>query len=243
MSIFGNGSRMGGWMGQPQQEPAKVTGTNVDATVGDNVGDNVDAIVDTVWQEQQEDPSKTQPGNPNQQQQQQTQAPPLDQQLEQYLKSQGLGEFMLDERDLEDFKNGNNVPAVLAKINQRIQQSHIKALENANKMINTRVEAAVQKALDGSKEYVEGKELRQLLTTKLPYTKDPAIAPVAETVFARFIEKGLNREKAIEAVDKFFKKTSALVSPENGGNNNTGGSYRQNMNKSDQDWLTALKGG
>lgn len=170
--------------------------------------------------------------------------PPPDpqKQLSDYLSSVGLEPMVLSDVEKEEMRNGN-FDSVLAKLNQRTVNAHVKALSGSKTMI----EAAVQKAMADATKNVEsrvaGRESVRMLNEALPFTKDKAVGPIAQAVMQKFLNKGMTNEDAIKGTERFFKHTAGLVEPSRSVNKNINSGFRSsngNNDESGNDWLSIL---
>ena len=224
-----------------QQQPPPQSGTNTQTNVDPN-----DALIDDIWKETKAKPNPNEPAPTQQQQTAPTQTDPA-KDVDTYLNSIGLGELKLSETELESFKTGDGVQAVIDNINKRIRDSHVKALSGASTLIEKKVKDAVELAVNSSKSFYQGEQLRGLLQDKLPWTKDPVIAPMAETVLRQLLTKGATYEQGIEGTKKYFERVQLAMDPSYvAPNKNTQGSYGNNARKPDQgntDWLKVLSPG
>lgn len=251
-----NNQQGGNQQTNQQQKTDGSQGGNNDNNNNNNKSDNIDPndkMVDDIWNEMKKDdtknggvdPTKQQNGPNNQQQQQQD--PKAE--LKSYLDGVGLGDFTLTDAQKEQIKSGEGLDAIFADINGRIQLSHTKALSGASALIDKKVKDAVAQAVGESRSYVKGEQLRSELHASLPYTKDPIIGPVAETVYKRILEKGATVPDAIKAVDKFFERVAKTRDPDYvEPNSNTRNSFRGGSSQmkegpagENEGWLDVLR--
>lgn len=175
--------------------------------------------------------------------------------LKAHLDEMGLGDLSLTEQEVDAFKNGENVPAILGKINQRIQTGYLKAMSNLSTVMDKKVEAAVRNAVQQSADMYQGERLRDILHEELPFSKDPAIGPIAETVLSRFLrDKKMSKKDAVEATRNFFKHVHRSMDPDYvEPNPNQKGSFRTGNNPppgeakgrpagENASWLATLQG-
>jgi len=108
-------------------------------------------------------------------------------------------------------------PAALnAALSQVAQNTFKRALIDTNKLINSRVDAAVETAVAKSRSGVHGDLAVQSMNVEMPFTKDPAVDPIAKAVLAQFMKKGQDASTAIDNVKKFFKRTHQISSKDLG---------------------------
>lgn len=250
-----------GWMGQDDRPPAVVIQTDnsggnnpsnpkpSDKNNTDPNSSNDDALLDNIWSDvQKETPpvDNTNPaGNPP--------APAAPAQVDpnvqvaNYLKEKGLEQITLTEAQKEGLKTGDPtvMQDLLSQLNGKIVKAHVEAMRGSQTMIQTAVKDAVAEAMKNTTGYVEGKEMREAMQAALPFTKNPNIGPVAETIMKRMMDRGANQEQALKGVDKWFRTTMMEIDPSFAPNKNTGDGFRKAYKpsgNSDTDWLKALRG-
>lgn len=227
---------------------------NAEGNTGDNTNNNIDpneGLINDIWKETQDDKGQgpnNNGSNAQQQQQQTTQSDPK-KDMADYLDGLGLGEFTLSDADKAAIQSGEGLDALVSNINQRIQRAHTSALSNASKLIDARVSAAVDKAVEKSKSFYQGEQLRGVLHEKLPFTKDDVIGPIAETVMRRLMEKGADVTQAIAGTEKFFNRVQTKMDPTYvPPNANTRQGFRQSAvpkagpSGENESWLSVLSG-
>lgn len=188
--------------------------------------------------DQQQQPNNQQPNNQGPQKTAQ-------EQVDDHFKSIGLEPIKLNENEVVAYKE--NPQGLLDMIQTRVQKSYIEAIKGSKQLVDTAVEAAVKKALDSSRGMIEGKELQGLLRAKYSWAADPTIAPIAETVMQRFLDKGQTRDVALENVGKYFNHLGRTMNPDfvpREPNGNTNENYNRSPQKPDGDtnWLALLQG-
>lgn len=87
------------------------------------------------------------------------------------------------------------------------KSTYQRALVDANKVIEARVNKAVEEAVASSRNNVHGDLAVQSMEAQLTFTKDPAIAPIAKAVLAQLMRKGQDAPTAIDNVKKYFLHT------------------------------------
>lgn len=229
MSMFAN------WMGQsdkpaqPQQpqQPQQPNGgnppnsqTNSQNDPQNNGGTN-DALIATIWDEQKpqggNDPQPPNNQPPNNQPQQRTDEQ-MRSDISTHLNSVGLGDLALTAADMEKLNGENSHQEFANLINTRMQQVYLQAIQSAQKlftnMLDQRIPKAIEDAVTQSKAFVNGNELRTELFKDMPWADDPAIKPMAETVFRQFLVKGASREKARELTKQYFDRVRQAMDPD-----------------------------
>lgn len=237
---------------QPQKDPWGRPIKQVDTTQNkappankddqvDNDGGVNDDDIDNIWNDikkKKEDDNNNPPPNT------QVQQEDPNKQISDYLQSVGLDPISLTDQDKEELKEGN-FDNFIAKINEKTRNAHLKAMSGSKKMIDAAVADAVKQAMDGANDTFAGRMNLQALHTALPFTKEKAIGPVAQTVMQRMINRGASTEDAIEGVRRFFAKTSELYTNSMvNKNRNTGfSSSRPNSAENGEGgWLDILRG-
>lgn len=229
--------------GQNNNNDNKQTNNNTDKN--DN-GVN-DDIVNNIWDEVKRENSNSDTNNTNNQQPQpnnnQQQVDPS-KQLNDYLNGIGLAPITLSDEEKEQIQNGD-FSSIMNKMHQLSVTAHTKALSGAKTMIDDAVKTAVAEATKNANSTFVGQQNLQALYSALPWTKDKAISPVAQTVMQKFLDRGISTEEAIKGVDKYFKHVGNKMSGNNV-NSNRNGNF--SSGKSDEDntpeggWLSILTG-
>lgn len=231
---------------QPIDEPITKPVAKPGEEVTNDDGINDDAI-DSIWKDVKKEGSKPNDG---------VVTPPAPAvaakepavQMREYLDSVGLQPIVITDADKEKFAAGDFTDFV-ANVNQKIQQAHVKAISGSKTLMESMVNDAVTKAVGESKNYVEGRASLEALHTALPFTKNPAIGPVAQTVMQRFMDKGATREQALEGVKRWsktfvqaFDPNYQETNPNKNRNGNFSGSVNNEGNNGDADWISVLSG-
>lgn len=210
----------------------------------DNNNTDNDVNVDDIWKDIKKENSQGDDRN-NVNNQNNQPAPDMrkpEEKLKEYLDSVGIKPIVLDDRDKEDLKNGE-FGNVLNRINDQVAQSHIQGLKSMNTVIEAKVAAAVEAAVGKSRAAFEGDKALTALQSAHPWTKDPVIGPIAQTIMQQFITKGATPEQAIVGVGKYFDRVDEK---RNGGkvNSNRNGNFRGPADNSetsgDVDWVDLL---
>lgn len=227
------------WDQPIKQEPAPKT---VDAN---NPGGNDDSInvadIDTIWDQVKKEGSK--PQDQTTTVVDTTPKKTAQEQMTEYLVSQGLDPIVLSDADKEELKAGN-FDGIVARLNDKIVKSHTKALSSANVMIKEAVAAAIKEATTASQSTEAGVRNLAELHRALPFTKDKLIGPIAQTVMQRFLDRGANTEQAIEGVKKYYQHTNKLTNPEFQVNGNRNGNFSAGGRAEEQEgdgWLDMLR--
>lgn len=210
----------------------------------DNNDDGInDADIDTIWEDVKkkkgDDDIDPPPNNRND--------PPPDpkKQIDEYLVTIGLEPLVVTDAEKEEMKQGN-FDNVFAKMNDKIRTAHLKAMSGSKTMIDNAVKEAVQQAMAGANSTFEGRINLQALHNALPFTKDKAIDPVAQSVMQKFLKRGMSTEDAIDGTRRYFAKVSdAYAGSTVNKNRNTGFGGRgpsAEETAPEGGWLKVLRG-
>ena len=253
------------WMGQssspapqqtqPQQTPPQGGNppnnqTNPNPNPENNSGTNDDLIA-TIWSEAKDPPTNSNDPPPNNPQQPQNPPQRTDEQMRaeisQHLNSVGLGDLTLSAADVEKLASGENSHQEFANIvNTRMQQVYLQAIQSSQKFINNTLETRLAKlkeeAVAETKAFFNGNDLRSHLRKEIPYADDPAIGPMAETVFRQFLVKGADKAKATELTKQYFERVRSAMDPNYvPPNPNTRTTFRGNPRQA-MNFIDVLKG-
>lgn len=201
-----------------------------------NNGGNNDEIFANMWND--DAPQRNEINNQNNQQQQnnnQTQNNDNNNaanQFNDYIKNLNFSNGIDMDAIQNDLAQGN-VKSLAAAMQTAGQNAYRQAILDAQKLIKQNVDQAVNSAVNKSRGMMHADTAVREMNEKYPYTKDKAIAPVAEEVLKRFLKKGQDYDTALINVDKYFKRTSELLGgnkgrPRNqgfGNNSNTGNDF------------------
>lgn len=126
------------------------------------------------------------------------------------------------------------------------------ALQVAKQLATVEAQKAQAAAVDSAKAYMGGNDARRALNEALPYTRDPALGPVAESVMSRALETGANQETAIKMVAAYFNSIGDRVKMPAPVAQNYGGmsmqypgspAFQGPQSERDVDWMALLQGG
>lgn len=265
MSV-GNGGFFGGWRGSREaaQTPlaareAPTFGQNSGGNQGGNNGgqqqrnnqdnnggggnnndDHIDPIED-IWN----DP-KIEPG----QQQQNTQQPTEEEHQTAFDNYIGKLDFKLPAFSPEQqtrLANGDFGP-IGEMMDKGMKAAYKQAMIDANKVVGKAAEKAADAAFNRSTTSVKADQFVDRMQTKLEFTKDPSISPIAKSVLSRFIGKGQDVDTAIDNTAKYFAQLSSKASEGMGTNQrNNGRPGSQGYNggrtkEAEPDWLAFMVG-
>lgn len=115
------------------------------------------------------------------------------------------------------------------------------AMLNSNKMLNQRMESMREEMKQTTSTALSSDKLIGRMNEQLPFTKDPAYAPMAKAVLTRLLNKeGMTPEKAIAGTGRYFQDLAKNVSPNgSSGNRDTG---TGESGSEDMDWVSFMGG-
>lgn len=240
----GGGNNRDPWNNKvPQQQTKTITDQNADPNADPN-NQNDDGIDDEliakIW-DKVENTTGNQTTQTTQQTQQTTQQTQVDpqKQMTDYLAKVGLTPVTIDDADKEKIQAGDFTP-LLDKLNAQIVQAHVKALSGAKELSDRAIADASKNVKDQAIAHMLGQQNLAAMHQALPFTKDKAIAPVAQSVMQKFLDRGFNTEKAVKGVEAYFQNISSRV---NGGNTSRNQNYSSGVNSEQQkenNWLDVL---
>lgn len=192
--------------------------------------------------------NQQQPQNGNQNQQQNFD---YNQAFQQHVQSLGIGANIDVNQIANDMQQGNmeSFQQALAQVGQ---DAYTAAIKNANKLMQSKIDEAVDKAVSKSRDSVNEDMAVKQLHSELPFTSDPDIQPMAETALKHQLGKGKTVAEAIQAVNDLFSNTAKKVMGNNPGNapggspgsqnfNHNNGTGQHGQNDNEPDWLNLLK--
>lgn len=158
--------------------------------------------------------------------------------ISQHLQEVGIKPFQMTDAHKEALQRGN-VEEVLSNLidhaNNQIQTAYFASLQRAK----TFAEASANKAKDEAIQYGDQSQLTSQIRTqfkqKFPQYADPAIAPVAESIIKRALDKGSNIDQAFKMVDSYMRKIANSVNESGGATQ--GGRYNRPSQVSDWERL------
>ncbi len=128
-------------------------------------------------------------------------------------------------------------------------QTYRQAMVDMSKIIDKKVKAGVEAAVQQSQNAVQGNMAVTQMNTALSFTKNPAIAPVASAVLSQLIKKGKSVDDAVDGVRAFFQNTSKISAKELGlqnpprgrpGNQPFNGTGDIDDDENEIDWLETM---
>lgn len=192
---------------------------NTDKTDGDqqqqdknNAPNNDDNMAD-LWQDPVDETKKPQQTQQSQniQQQQVDSGAVFDKHI--------AGLKLTDGIDLTEISNDLNQgnTGSLEKVFEKLTANvYRQSMMDASRIIDKKVQEGVDKAIQQSTNAVHGNMAVDRMQAAMPFTKDPAISPVASAVLSQLIKKGKSVEDAVIGVRKFFQNTAKISAKELG---------------------------
>lgn len=165
-------------------------------------------------------------------------------QVEDYLNSLGLDLDMSDDI-MEAARNGDfaGMKDAIGASNKKLYKQFLK---DSGRMMDATVSRAVEAAVTKALGTVNTSSLVKRMNADLPFTKDPNVAPIAQSVLGRMMKHyNGDEEKAISNTKAFFKKMQGLTANDLGGDAPGGrpGNRRYGNNGGNEaDWLSVLSG-
>jgi hypothetical protein len=167
-----------------------------------------------------------------------------------HVSGLGLGRGADLKGAFEAAQNGDfsKFEAVMQGISEGIYTA---AITNANTIFNSKLSKAVDEAVSKATGNVKASGAVSKMNEQLPFTKNPALAPVANAVLGQLLKKGADVSDAVEQVGKFFKEMHNISAKDLGLNSPRGrpsGGFNNQMSdfaSSDDeefDWMEALTG-
>jgi len=161
--------------------------------------------------------------------------------------------FGVDSADMMAAMQSQN-PEDMQKAVSNMQTSVYRAaMIDVNKLVQQRVDSAIGEMKQNTNNTIEANSIVAQMETALPWTRQPAYAPMAKAVVNQMLQKdGMTPEKAIAETAKYFQQfanetvTGQQIPPggkPNGNFQNQQPNQQQNGNPADEpDWLEFLGG-
>jgi len=167
-------------------------------------------------------------------------------QQQQYVMQQlGLTPVSLNDTQRQELQQGN-YGSLERIVNDAQQRAFTAAIKASGALVKDAVSKALQASGQQTKTFVEGNAARQQMQQALPFTANPAFAPVAETVMKKALDTGVDVPTAIGMTRAYFAAMSqATQQQQQPANASFNGSYSGSPQPStDQiDWMSVLGGG
>jgi hypothetical protein len=172
-----------------------------------NAGDDGNLFAD-LWSKPETKETKTETSTAPTQTQTAPQTVDQDTAIENFYKSIGLPSLELSDEDREEM--GPKAAGLIENMNAGMRT----AVLNLAKMMQTQSkkvgEEATQAAASTATDTLALQAFREKMRQDLPFTAQPEIAPIAETVAKKFLERGMSQPDALKNTDKFFAHISNL---------------------------------
>lgn len=219
-----------------------------------NPESNIDQA-SNIWDNSQNPPENPSPGQDFQQQQQnvqqQQQGSTPQEQFAAHIDGLGLTNNVDMAKIQEDMQTGNTDS--LSKAFQQVAANTYKAtMLQMNELVDSKINKAQSETEKAASDNWNADLAVREMNTKLPFTSDPNISPIATAVLNRFITKGDSVESAIKKTQDFFASTAQKINgtsmpPANSpGNsqfsqqNSDNNSNNQTQANSHDEWLDVL---
>lgn len=111
---------------------------------------------------------------------------------------------------MQDMQSGNT-ESFTAALKQVGESAYKASIKDSNKLVQAQVKKAVEDAVGEANGNFNSSMAIRDLNDQLPYTADPALAPVAKGVFTQFLKKNNTQAEAIKLTDDYFKHTVGLL--------------------------------
>lgn len=174
----------------------------------ENNGGVNEEIFDTLWEDEKKTTPENNGGNPPQNQPDNQRS--AGDEFNNYVESLNFSDGIEMDTIVQDLQQGDH-KSFQGALSKAGQNAYKKAMVDSHKMIKESVSKAVNDAVGKARGHTQADMAIREMNSKLPYTKDKALAPVAEGVLKRFMEKGQDFETALGSVDKYFRRTGELV--------------------------------
>ncbi|PNX50661.1 MAG: hypothetical protein BV456_05920 [Thermoplasmata archaeon M8B2D] len=216
----------------------------------DNNKTNIDKQ-ENIWDTASQDSNNAQQNQQQQQfSQQQTQQVDPQEALQKHIASLKLTDGVDFAQIQQDLQTGNTETLNKA-FETTAANAYKSALTQMNKIMDAKIAEAKQEALNESKATMDADMAVREMNSRLPFTVDPNIAPVAKAVLNQFLKGGKDLPTSIKATADFFKSTAAKINQNNMPPSNQNGSNfsqqqnfdnnNSNDNRSEHDeWLDLL---
>lgn len=187
--------------------------------------------------------------NPKPAQQQQQQQQQVTQQQQQPAPADAFAKHMeslnlsngVDLATIQTDMQEGKTESLQAAFQQVAQNTYRATMMDMNNVVNQRIEAAVQKAVSTSSQNHSGAQAIEALNKELPFTADPAVAPMAQKAFKQFISKGQDVKTAIESTKNYFAQTFKVAAGDLG-IEETQETSQQQQQSTNEEWIDNLFG-
>lgn len=217
----------------------------------DNLSDDFAKFTEGLWEDKSQKDSgnnanQNANGNGNQQQQNQNgNQPPADNaaNFQKYLNELGFHKVpQLTTEEVAKVQQGDFSP-IMARMQQGLKGAYQQAMADAVRVVNESVDGAVERAVDKANVNRYSDEYVTKMFDKLPWAKEPGIAPLAKQAFSRFLKRDGNVDLAVENTRKYFHGLASKALGEEGdGGDNRGGNGSGGNRKENTDWMSVFGG-
>jgi len=170
---------------------------------GDTSAENNNTDFSTIWHNPQQNK-----GDNNQQQQQPAQMQQQQQSSPQDVFAQHMQslDFGTDGSSLMEAMQSND-PAKMVEAARNWQEGMYRTtMMQVNKLVSQQMDAVRKEADANASSTVESNKMMEQLHSSLPFTQQPAYAPMAQAVFTQLLDQdGMTTQKAIEETGKYFQ--------------------------------------
>jgi len=252
MSNVGPNADNAGQQQQGQQQTQEGGQQQQQQQTEDNAQNNADNF-EEIWHDPTDDAGSQQTQQTPQDQQsgqQQQQAPNADEAFNTYIEGLELTKDV-DLNSISEELNQGKTEGLGKAFSAIATKTYRQAMVDMSRVIDQKVNAGIEKAVLQSSNAAQGNQAVRQMNTTLNFTKNPAVAPIANAALAQLIKKGKSVEDAVEGVRTFFQKTSKLSAKELGLQNpprgrpgnqsfNGAGDIADDGDDDEIDWLETL---
>jgi len=173
--------------------------------------------------------------------------------LQEHIATLDFGKGIDMQAIMNDVQNGD-MSSMQKAFTQIGSQAYTATLTDANRLMQSKINDAVTAAVEKAGVNYKGDKLTDAMHTALPFTKDPAMSPVARGILGQFLKKGLSDEEALNKTKAYFKNFALKSAKDlgvNAGSSRPGsGQFNQGAGGIDTgeddadeiDWVSALSG-
>lgn len=129
--------------------------------------------------------------------------------LNEHIKGLNLADGIDMQKLQTDLATGST-ESLQAALTQVAGNAYRASMLNSTKIMDAKIDAAIASAVNQSEGKFKTADAIRQLHAALPFTAQPAIAPVAKGVFGQYIKKGSSIEDAIKQTQNYFRETAKL---------------------------------
>ena len=164
---------------------------------------------DDLWQDPKDENNQTQQTNNQQNTNDQTNQTSPNDRFDEHVNSLDFAADINATELAEQLQNGD-FTGLNAAMESVARKTYKSTIFDMNKLIESRVSSAVDEAVQKTTGQVNRNMAVNKMRDALPFASKPSVAPIAEAVFSRFMQRGDDTEKAIENTRNFFAETNKL---------------------------------